>query len=254
MKLFLNDKFILLVIVINAIVIFISGFEIDTIVDERLTWLDNFISLLFTIELAYKFKIFGKTFFKSSWNKFDFILVVLSLPSFFASLIPIDLGYLLVFRILRIFKVFRVFKFLPEVDHIIAGINRAMRASIFVLIGFVIYIFITGILSFYLFKGTGSFYFENPLAGLYSTFKIFTIEGWFEIPDDVTEHLSPLPTLFTNIYFIFIVMSGGIFGLSLVNSIFVDAMVSDNNEGLEKKILSLENKIDILLRDREAKR
>jgi len=45
------------------------------------------------------------------------------------------------------------------------------------------------------------------------------------------------------LYFIFVVLTGGIFGLSLVNSIFVDSMVSDNNDELEKKIDSLDSKI-----------
>ncbi|NLA24090.1 MAG: ion transporter, partial [Bacteroidales bacterium] len=35
--------------------------------------------------------------------------------------------------------------------------------------------------------------------------------------------------------------------LSLVNSIFVDAMVSDNNDELERKVESLEAKIDLLM-------
>jgi voltage-gated sodium channel len=56
-----------------------------------------------------------------------------------------------------------------------------------------------------------------------------------------------LASFFTYIYFIFVVLSGGILGLSLVNSIFVDAMVSDNNDELEKKIERLELKIDLLL-------
>jgi voltage-gated sodium channel len=85
-------------------------------------------------------------------------------------------------------------------------------------------------------------------------FKVFTIEGWFEIPDDVTQNLSPVSAFFTNVYFIFIVMSGGIFGLSLVNSIFVDAMVSDNNDSLENKIQSLEEKIDLLLKAQEIEK
>lgn len=37
------------------------------------------------------------------------------------------------------------------------------------------------------------------------------------------------------------------FGLSIVNSIFVDAMVSDNNDALELKVAELEKKIDLLL-------
>jgi voltage-gated sodium channel len=52
-------------------------------------------------------------------------------------------------------------------------------------------------------------------------------------------------------YFIFVVISGGIFGLSLVNSIFVDAMVSDNNDELENKIDLLDQKIDKLLTKKE---
>jgi len=47
--------------------------------------------------------------------------------------------------------------------------------------------------------------------------------------------------------FIFILLTGGIFGLSLVNSIFVDAMVSDNNDELEKKIDDLNEKVSKLL-------
>ncbi|NQX82448.1 MAG: ion transporter, partial [Flavobacteriaceae bacterium] len=43
------------------------------------------------------------------------------------------------------------------------------------------------------------------------------------------------------------VITGGVFGMSLVNSIFVDAMVSDNNDNLERKIEELNKKMDRLL-------
>lgn len=39
---------------------------------------------------------------------------------------------------------------------------------------------------------------------------------------------------------------GGILGLSLVNSIFVDAMASDNNDEVLKKLDELEDKIEEL--------
>lgn len=48
------------------------------------------------------------------------------------------------------------------------------------------------------------------------------------------------------IYFVVILIAGGIIGLSLVNSIFVDAMVSDNNDDLEREVKKLNQKIDIL--------
>ncbi len=47
-------------------------------------------------------------------------------------------------------------------------------------------------------------------------------------------------------YFVFLLIFGGIIGLSLVNSVFVDAMVSDNNDALEEEVRRLNEKIDIL--------
>jgi voltage-gated sodium channel len=162
-----------------------------------------------------------------------------------------DFSFLLVFRVMRVFKSFRFLKFIPGIDHLIRGVNRALKASVIVILGFIVYIFIIGIFSFYLFKEAAPEYYSNPMISLYSTFKIFTIEGWFEIPEKVVAGLTIIPSFFTFLFFIFIVLSGGILGLSIVNSIFVDAMVSDNNDELEKKIDKLEFKINQLLeRDR----
>jgi voltage-gated sodium channel len=173
------------------------------------------------------------------------------LIAFIGNLEIISFSFLLVFRVMRVFKSFRFLKFIPGIDHLVKGIRRALKASIVVLIGFIIYIFIIGIFSFYLFKEISPDYFGNPLNSLYSIFKIFTVEGWYEIPEQLTRGLSSTTSFFTYMYFIFVVISGGIFGLSLVNSIFVDAMVSDNNDELENKIDLLDQKIDKLLTKKE---
>jgi len=249
-KQFLNDNFILLLIILNAVIIFVSGFELGDNYNFILTLLDNGVTVLFIIELIIKLSHFGKIFFLSNWNKFDFVLILFSIPALIAFIINADIhdfSFFLVFRIMRVFKSFRFLRFIPGIDHLIRGIKRALKASIIVIFGFIIYIFIVGIFSFYLFKESSPEYFINPLVSLYSIFKIFTIEGWFEIPEKVTNGFSITTSFFTYIYFIFVVLSGGILGLSLVNSIFVDAMVSDNNDELEKKIDNLESKIDKLL-------
>jgi voltage-gated sodium channel len=171
---------------------------------------------------------------------------MLSIPAFITFIFDIsllDVSFLLVFRILRVFKTFRFFKFIPNVGELLQGVQRALKASVFVLISFVIYIFVIGILSFYLFKNSGSGYYADPMIALYSTFKIFTIEGWFEIPEQIIAGYSESTTFFIYLYFIFVVLTGGIFGLSIVNSIFVDSMISDNNDGIEKKIDSLDHKV-----------
>ena len=250
-RLFLNDKFILILILLNAVTIFLSGFEMSFSNKYLLSLTDNLITALFIVELVVKFRELGiRNYFKSNWNKFDFILIALSFPTLFAFITNLEItsfSFVLVFRVMRVFKSFRFLKFIPGIEHLVKGIQRALKASIIVIIGFAVYIFIIGIFSFYMFKEISPGYFGNPINSLYSIFKIFTVEGWYEIPEQLTASLSSTLSFFTYLYFIFVVITGGIFGLSLVNSIFVDAMVSDNNDNLEKKIDELNNKIDRLI-------
>lgn len=254
-RLFLNDKFILILILLNAVTIFIGGFEISSSNKFILSLIDNFITGLFIVEVIVKFNEFGiRNYFKSNWNKFDFILIALSLPSLLAFITNIEIAsfsFLLVFRVLRVFKSLRFLKFIPGIEDLVKGINRALKSSLIVLIGFVIYIFIIGVFSFYMFNEISPGHFGNPLNSLYSIFKIFTVEGWYEIPEQLTRNLSSITSFFIYLYFIFVVITGGIIGLSLVNSIFVDAMVSDNNDELEEKIDILSKKIDRLITKNE---
>jgi len=250
-KLLLNDKFILFLILLNSVILFINGY---TQSEEEIHFLlvaDNIITILFILELGVKSNELGfKAYLKSNWNKLDFVLIVLSIPAlvtFVFNLNIYDFSFLLVFRILRVFKAFRFLKFIPNVGDLVAGVQRALKASVFCLLAFIVYIFIIGILSFYLFKGSGSEYFSNPMISLYSIFKIFTVEGWFEIPEQVIQSYPQSSSFFTYLYFIFVVLTGGIFGLSIVNSIFVDSMLSDNNDELEKKVENIDTKVSAIL-------
>ena len=81
---------------------------------------------------------------------------------------------------------------------------------------------------------------------MYSIFKIFTTEGWNLIPDAIASKTSPGVAILSTAYFIMILVTGGILGMSLVNSIFVDAMVEDNNDELEAKMDDMNEKIDHL--------
>ncbi|MBN2650513.1 MAG: ion transporter [Prolixibacteraceae bacterium] len=251
-KLFLNDKFILGLIIVNAIFLFVAGYltkENHTLI---FLYADNIITTLFIAELIVKSNEYGfKNYFKSGWNKLDFALIIVSIPSLISFVFNIqifDVSFLLVFRILRVFKAFRFFKFIPNVGELVKGVQRALKTSVFIIIGFAIYIFIIGILSFYLFQNSQTEFFSTPTISLYSTFKIFTIEGWFEIPEMISANYSESATFFIYLYFIFVVVTGGIIGLSLVNSIFVDSMVSDNNDDIEQKINNLDDKLNDIIK------
>lgn len=251
-RLFLSDKFILGLILINAVILFVGGYLTLDNHKKIFLFADNLLTTLFILELFIKLWEFGiKDYFSSNWNRLDFILIIVSVPalvSFVSSVDIFDVSFLLVFRILRVFKVFRFFKFIPNIGELVVGVQRALKASVFVLLGFIIYLFIIGILSFYLFQNSNTEYFSNPTISLYSTFKIFTVEGWYDIPDAISLNNTKSVSFFIYLYFIFVVVTGGIIGLSLVNSIFVDAMVSDNNDKLEMKIDDLDSKVTRILK------
>ena len=243
MKLFLNDKFILFLIVLNSLAIFVGEFDLEPPMDSLIKILDNSVTVLFLFEVLIKIRTYGrKEYFASGWNIFDFVLVLVSIPS----LLALNTGFLLTFRVLRLFKSFRFFKFIPNVDQLISGVQRALKASVFILVGFIIYIFVVGVFSTILF-GNVSPDFVDPFHSLYTIFQIFTGEGWNVIANGVASNYTGLQHGLVITYFVFIFLTGGILGLSLINSIFVDAMVRDNNDELENKVDVLTEKINQLI-------
>lgn len=246
-NIFLNDFFILGLIVLNAIIIFIDEFDVKL---KTLDYLEAFITILFTAEIFIKIAHYGvRKYFGSNWNRFDFLLVVVSIPSLailFYGEVLMETNIFLTLRVLRIFKSFRLIRFMPEVDSFMKSIKRALHASYIIIFGFVILIFITALISCSLYKEIAPEYFRNPVVSIYSIFQLFSVEGWYEIPDLIAERSNATTAFFAKLYFSILLMGGGILGLSLVNSIFVDAMVSDNTDDLEEDVKQLTKKIDSL--------
>jgi voltage-gated sodium channel len=161
----------------------------------------------------------------------------------------LDFGFLLVLRLCRVFKFFRFIRFIPGIEHLFKGINNAIRSSVLVLMSFFILILVLSMLACFLFKHISPENFGNPLLSLYSIFKIFTVEGWYEIPDSIAAKSSWGVALLTRLFFSVLLIVGGVLGLSLVNSIFVDSMVSDSNNNMDQKIDELHKKIDLLTKE-----
>lgn len=265
-SIFLSEKVIFGLISLNAFIIFIQGFPDDTLgagTSQVFAFLDDFISVLFVVEVLVKGFHFGfREYLKPAWNKFDVVLILLSLPPLLVRFIPVgvvaNFSFLLVFRVFRIFKFFRFIQFFPQVEQIFRSIQGAMSASIMVLLGFIVFIFITAILSCYFYQSIAPQHFGDPITSYYTMFKIFTIEGWNAIPDELVASgkLGILGSFFTKLYFVTILVFGGIIGLSIVNSIFVDAMISNNSDTLEmeggiqhiqEKLVEMETKMDKIL-------
>lgn len=244
-KILLNDNFIISLIVLNGLVLFVDSFDW---VQTNVPWLDKldlFISLIFILEMSVKIRTLSfNKYIDNNWNKLDFAVNLLLIPSFVLFFIgEANLMFLTILRLVRIFKFFRFLRFVPNIDHLMTGIGRAMKASVFVFVSFFLYLFIISVLSCFFFKEVSPEHFGNPLLSLYSTFKIFTIEGWYELPELIADKHGMVAAFFVKMYFIFLVLTGGIFGIGLVNAVFVDELVSDNNDEVLKKISDLHQEI-----------
>ncbi|MCD8165242.1 MAG: ion transporter [Bacteroides sp.] len=253
-KIFLNEHIILALIFLNSVLIFIQDFDnIPTFIP----YLDNIFTALFTIEMLVKVYHYGfEKYWKNGWNKLDFILITAALFSLLIDLIDrghnIPLGYILVLRTLRLFKSFRIFRFMPDINKIVKGLRNAVKASYVITFTFIVLLIIISVLSCSIFKTVAPEYFDTPLESLYSIFRLFTAEGWYEIANLIASRSSTGMAIFAKLYFSVLMFIAGILGVSLINSIFVDAMVSSNSDRLEKKIDYLSEQLDILMkRDRD---
>lgn len=240
------ERVVMAVILANSIVIFLaaSGFKWPW-----LQPLDIACSLFFVVEMALKMRHDGVLgYWRRGWNVLDGTLVLLSVPSIILFFLPLtDLSYLLILRLLRAFRFFRVVHFFPGAEQIGRNFRKAMRESMSLFAGYIIIIIIFAILSTSFFGHVAPQYFGTPWESIYSVFRLCTIEGWYEIPDAVSTAYGGWGVAGVRLYFVLLLILGGVIGLSLINSVFVDAMVSDNNDEVLQRINELEKKIDKLL-------
>lgn len=243
---FNNDSIMLVLIFINTGIIFISGFYPDSLAFQVV---DTFFTLLFLTEAIVKIKDAGfRNYWADGWNRFDFLLVVFALPSLANVIEDVHpaTSIFLAFRALRVFKAFRLIRFIPHIDKLLRGVRLACRSSFVVSVGMIVFILVFSILTSTIFDSFAPEYFGNPAISVYSLFRLFTIEGWYDMPDLIAQNSSTAMGVFARVYFSTLLFWGGIIGMSLVNSIFVDAMAQDNNDELLDKLSKIEQQLEEL--------
>lgn len=246
-SIFTSERVVLFVILINSVILFLQESGIRSPLIDAV---DILCSLFFVAEMAVKHCRLGvRKYWASWWNRLDGTLVILSIPALVSYFIPahlLDLSVLMILRVLRVFRLFRIAHIFPNFGSTIRGLGKALKDSLPIFIAFLILIVIVALFSCALFKDVAPQYFATPWDSIYSTFRLCTVEGWYEIPDALAPSLTGGQIIWVRVYFVFILVIGGIIGLSLVNSIFVDAMLSDNNDELESQVRELNDKISSL--------
>lgn len=236
----ISEPTVIALIFVNTLVLFFDEFpSIHQATHNLLMWIDYGCVLYFLLETILKIRTFGfHQYWKSNWNRFDFMVVVLSLPSLLPpSMHAHAFAGFLVLRLGRLFRFFRLFKFIPNAEKIFFGIRRSLQASVGVFASLFVLNFALAMGATMLFGDLSPEHFGNPLRSIYSLFKVFTVEGWYEIPDALTKR-GATDAMIGAIrgYFVLSVLVGGILGLSLANAVFVDEMTADNTAKVEEMV------------------
>lgn len=252
-KYFYNERIIYTLIILNVIVIYLHSFNVFSKYFQLFEIVDIMFTLFFIVEISVKInneKKMGNKFIsylKSPWNRLDFFSILFAVPSI-GVLIISDLevfaGFA-VLRSLRIFKLLRVIEFIPEGRRISSQLYKALKGVSFVIFTFFIYTTIISLISVTLFRDVAPSYFQNAFESFFTIFKIFSGDGFSDIVGIIQENSSPLFTGFSKVYFVAVVFSGSILGLSLINTVFIDQM----NQVAKQSDLEELNKIDSLAKE-----
>lgn len=251
-RLSIGERTVLGVIALNAIAVFISEFPtLPEVVRTFFEWIDYICVMYFVFEAALKIRVLSfASYWRNGWNKFDFLIVLAGLPLLMhPPFLGEPLGAFAIAPLLRMgrfLRFIRVMRFIPNAAHIWKGIIRALQASVGV---FAVLLGLNMILAMganLLFGDSLPEHFGNPIIAAYTLFKVFTVEGWYEIPDLLAESGAPMAQVWTmRIYFMLTVLVGGILGLSLANAVFVDEMTTDNNDELESMVAELRQELQV---------
>lgn len=252
-RLFLNETFIMTIVILNGIVIFLQCYYTSQEISfQRLAHLDSLFTILFVFEAFVKIKsLTFKGYWSDKWNRWDFVITAITALSLVQYISPNQftetIGVISAIRTLRVLKLIRLMRFIPNLSSVVNSLRLAVRTSWVIIFAFLIIIFIISIVTCTIFRNIAPEYFANPFDSMYNTFRIFTVEGWYEIPNAITGGESSTVVMsLVRLYFSLILFFGGIIGMGLITSILVDAMAADNNDEVLRQIKSLKEELEKL--------
>ena len=208
---------VILIIILNAITIGVTTYDVSEFTKQVINYLDYSITVFFVIEIIIRFVGEPKKldFFKSGWNIFDTLIVLISLIP-----IPNNSSFLLL-RLLRVFRVLRLISVVPELKKIIEALLTSVKRVFYV--GVLLFIIL------YIYATIGSILFSIDIPERWSDvgiamitlFQVLTLSSWEQV-------LLPLQEIYwwAWIYFFSFIIICGITMLNLLIAILVDVVIN----------------------------
>jgi len=247
------QTFIVAVIILNSVLI---GAETSSkVMDSFGAYIDFFdlaILVLFSIEIILKIFVYRLSFFKSSWNLFDFGIVAISI-------IPAA-GSFAVFRALRIIRTLRLLKNIPRLRLIIESLLKSIPSIGWIIVLLTIVYYTFAVIGVNIFGSSYPEFFGGLGTALFTLFQIMTLESWSSAIARPIMDGAP----FAAIYFISFILIATYTTLNIFIAIVVNTMnevtlkdlqaeeehikdfVKEENTKIHEQLNSLAKKIDQL--------
>lgn len=138
--LLISDRVVLPAILLNAVTLVALTQTAPDSAEAR-AWLavERICIVLFVVEAGLKIRRRGFAgYWRSGWNRMDLLVTLVSVPALAPILAQDDLAGFLVLRVSRLFRLSRLLRFVPDIEHLVAGTQRALRASVGVFLALLI--------------------------------------------------------------------------------------------------------------------
>lgn len=225
----LFEVLVISIIIFSALVIGAKTYEIPDDVSRLIRILDWGITLFFIVEITIRFlaEENKKNFFKSGWNIFDTLIVLISI-------IPIDnTDIATVGRLIRIFRVLRMISIIPELRLLLNSLLKALpQLGYVMLLMFII---------FYIYAAVGTTFFydinkelwRDIAISMLTLFRVMTFEDWTDVMYEIMEVYS-----FSWIYFLSFIFFTAFAFLNMIIGIVVNVLEDERQK--ERKIAKKE--------------
>jgi|TARA_B110000438_G_scaffold303718_1_gene366734 voltage-gated sodium channel len=208
-------------IVLSALMVGASTFELNPTFVTLFKVGDIFITLFFVIEILIRFiaEPRKRQFFKSGWNVFDSLIVLVSV-------IPIGPdSSVLLFRLLRIFRVLRLISAVPELKRLIEALLLSVSRVFYVTLLLFIILYIYASFGSILFSNSDPERWGDLGIAMITLVQVLTLSSWEQV-------MLPLQDLhwWSWIYFFSFIALGSITILNLIVAVLVDVVTSQKTK------------------------
>ena len=217
-------SFITLIIIANAITLGAATYDnLPPALHAAFALFDQFVIVVFVLEIMLKFFAYRWGFFRRGWNVFDLFIVGVVL-------VPGAAGFT-VLRALRVLRVLRLISVVPMMRRIVEALFNAIPGMGAICAVLALMVYVGSVMATTLYGQTNPDLFGSLPVSALTLFQVITMDGWRgEILRPVMDAGHPYAWIF---FLVFIVLASFAV-LNLFMALIVEALNDDVEEALEE--------------------